>query len=101
MTRKTTKTITPDETSHWGTTLEDDFVAALHAHFRLHGARALDDLAMNPAAYLRLVATKKDRFRTEDAIDRMTEEELDREILKMADKLRAGGTREKPNREPR
>ncbi len=63
--------------------LEQDYRAALHSHFRAHGPDLIEELAKEPAAYFRQVGAAKDRARTDDAIDRMTEEELDRELYKL------------------
>ncbi len=72
------------------TSLEEEYVAALHAHFRVHGKKAIEDLHRDPVAYLRQVAAVKDKVRVEDAIDRLTMEEVEREIRRIERKLTAG-----------
>lgn len=74
---------------HPDSSLEEEFVAALQSHFRVHGMKAIEQLSDNPIAYLRLVAAVRDRRRYDDALDKMTDEELQNEIDRTERRLAA------------
>ncbi len=72
--------------------LEEDYAAALHAHFRAHWAALLTKLAEDPVAFYRLVAGMKDKARDMDPIEKLTIEEVRREIARIEKRLAAGET---------
>jgi hypothetical protein len=83
----------PDDTPP--SSLEEEFVAALHAHFRENGVAKIVEIAQDPVAYLRLIAQVRDRSRSEDAIDRMTLEEVEREIIRIEQRIGAAARKAK------
>jgi len=69
--------------------LEEDFLKALHASFRESGPELIGKLTKEPGAYLRLIARVRDKRSYADAIDRMTEEELDVELERIEERLKS------------